>query len=163
MGLVDLFDYYRSKGVLVDTNILVLLAVGTYQIRRIKTFNRTKAYSVEDFRLVSHLVCSFDRRITTPHILAEAHSLARQLDKREYEGLAAAFRKLIDEMFEVHVPATEVALGKIYPRLGLTDSAILKASDGVLVLTDDQSLSLALEGLGRHAININHIRTDYWT
>jgi hypothetical protein len=161
--LAELIARYRTKGVLVDTSLLVLLAVGIYLPGRITSFKRTKQYTIEDFYLVINLIHEFERRITTPHLLTEAHSFARQLEKREYDGLAAAFRKLIKEMFEIHVPATDVISEKSYPRLGLADSAIIKASPGVLVLTADAGLESELSRLGRHAININHLRTEYWT
>lgn len=163
MEPAELIARYRTKGVLLDTNLLVLLAIGIYRPNRVATFKRTKKYTSEDFSLVDRIVGSFDRRITTPHILTEAHSLARQLPEAEHSGVAAVFRHLIEEMFEVHVPAVEAAATKVYPRLGLTDSAIIEASAGILVVTDDLPLSLALSKLGRDVINLNHIRLEIWT
>jgi hypothetical protein len=160
----DLISHYRTKGVLVDANLFILLVIGTYRPSRIASHKHLKAFHSDDFFALQKLLYSFERRITTPHILAETHSLARKkLDKREFDGLAASFRKLIEEMFEIYVPAPEIITEKAYPRLGLTDSAIIKASHGVLVLTADGGLERELSRLGRHALNINHIRSKYWT
>jgi hypothetical protein len=38
------FDSARSSGFLVDTNLLVLFAVGTVNLDRIETFKRTSKY-----------------------------------------------------------------------------------------------------------------------
>jgi hypothetical protein len=160
----DLIVHYRTKGVLLDTNLFVLLAIGTYRLSRIASHEHLKAFHSEDFFALQKLLYSFERRITTPHILAETHSLARKkLDKRELDSMAESFRKLIKEMFEIYVPATEIITEKTYPRLGLTDTAIIKASHGVLVLTADGGLERELSRLGRDALNINHIRSAYWT
>jgi hypothetical protein len=44
------FDSARSSGFLVDTNFLVLFAVGTVNLDRIETFKRTSKYTKADRR-----------------------------------------------------------------------------------------------------------------
>jgi hypothetical protein len=44
------FDSARSSGLLVDTNLLVLFAVGTVNLDRIETFKRTSKYTKADRR-----------------------------------------------------------------------------------------------------------------
>ena len=75
----QLIAKYRGKGVLLDTNLMLLLAVGLYKRERISSFKRTDQYTARDFSLVADIISKFDRRITTPHILAETDNLTRQL------------------------------------------------------------------------------------
>ena len=159
----QLIEKYRTSGAVVDTNLLVLLAVGLYRPARISTFNRTRQYTQEDFDLLRRLVSLFHRRIVTPHILAEADNLARQLPTNEHHAVAASMRHLIATSFEVYCPSSAAAEHERFPLIGLTDCTIVSASTKALVITDDLRLSAILLHLGHDAININHIRTLGWS
>ncbi len=52
-NLQALVTHYRTKGVLVDSNLLLLLFIGSYDPQRIKKFKRTQEYTFEDFELLS--------------------------------------------------------------------------------------------------------------
>ncbi len=67
---------YKRKGVLVDSNLLLLLFVGLFDPARIKKFKRTGHFSEVDFRLLVNFLAYFDKAITTPHILTEVSNLA---------------------------------------------------------------------------------------
>jgi hypothetical protein len=57
-------------------------------------------------------------------------------------------------------PSTAATALAAYPDVGVTDSSILELSkEKILILTDDFALYNRLTSLGRHAININHLRT----
>lgn len=45
----NLFNKYRKKGVVVDTNILLLWFVGSVNRSRISQFNRTEKFAPEDY------------------------------------------------------------------------------------------------------------------
>ena len=158
-----LFEKYKSKGVLIDSNLLLLLAVGFYRRQRVETFKRTRRYSVDDFNLMWRVLGYFERCITTPNILTEVNNLMRNLDDRELNPAAAAFSKLIAELFEVYVPSSEAVSHAAFPQFGLTDCITVAATQDVLVITDDLPLFGALSGFGRDALNISHIRMLNWT
>lgn len=153
---------YRAKGVLIDTNLLVLLAVGLYKPDRISTFNRTRQYTLDDFKLVERIVRGFERLVTTPQILAEADNLTRQLPTREHHAIANVIAALIVRLFEVYVPSSDTVKNERYPDLGLTDCTTIAAADNLLVITDDFRLSNVLRYLGHDAINLNHLRPAAW-
>ena len=44
-----LIEKHRGKGVLVDTNLFVLLLVGLVNENRILNFQRTQDFTIEDF------------------------------------------------------------------------------------------------------------------
>jgi len=158
----SILEKYRSRGILIDTNLMVLIAVGTYNPQRVLTFKRTRQYALDDLVLMTRLMSYFGRRVTTPNILTEVDNLTRQLPEAEYEAIAATVARLVPDFFEVYFPS-EGALNNVhYPLLGLTDCVTASAARDVLVVTDDFRLSNVLSGLGYDAININHIRSQVW-
>jgi hypothetical protein len=165
MGPEELVARYRPKGLLLDTNLLVLLFVGLYRRDRIVTFKRTQRYTVEDFDLLHSLASLFTRRLTTPSILTETDNLARQLANSEHRALAAVVEPIIAKLFEVYIPSVETVRHRAYAHLGLTDTGIFAAAqaEDVLVVTDDLRLSATLSRLGRDVLNFNHIRSFDWT
>jgi hypothetical protein len=57
-----LIEKHRAKGVLVDTNLLVLYLVGTVNPRRIPNFKRTGDFNIDDYNLLPYrLVRQIDR------------------------------------------------------------------------------------------------------
>ena len=79
-----LIDKHRSKGVLVDSNLLVLLLVGLVNKRRIPEFKRTQNFAIEDFDTLSELVEWLGPLRTTPHVLSQVSDLT-DLYGRELE------------------------------------------------------------------------------
>lgn len=115
-----LIEKHRSKGVLVDANLLVLFLVGRLSRRRILEFKRTQNFTIEDFDPLSNLINWFGKLVATPHVLSQVSDL--------------------------------------------TDAAIATVcSRGVLVLTADLNLQLALQRRGADALNFNHVRTLGWS
>jgi hypothetical protein len=81
----QLLGRYKSRGILIDTNLLLLYFVGKYDPRRILSFGRTKsrAFTLEDFKLLLVVFDYFDRVITTPNILTEVSNLSSKLSDYE--------------------------------------------------------------------------------
>ena len=71
--ILYLIQKYHSRGVLVDTNILLLRFVGDFDRDLIPRFKRTAQFVVEDYDLLKRLLVRFNSTITTPHILAEVN------------------------------------------------------------------------------------------
>ena len=51
-----LIGKHRAKGVLVDTNLLVLFLAGTVNRQRIANFKRIGGFSIEDYELLVGLI-----------------------------------------------------------------------------------------------------------
>jgi hypothetical protein len=155
----DLILKYISKGVLVDTNLLLLIAVGNYDKSRIEKSNRTRQFTVEDYELVQRVIMTFHRRFTTPNILTEVDNLARQIfSEGEHRALANCLRSMIDKFFEVFSTSQNAASNANYPIIGLADCATVLSAVDKLVLTDDFTLAGKLAGAGLDVLNINHLR-----
>ena len=154
---------YHSRGVLVDTNILLLHFVGSYDRELIPRFKRTRTYTVEDYDLLSRLLSQFERIVTTPNILTEVNSLSSQLGEPAKEQYFKEFARGIDTLDEKYVESATAAQLEQFPRLGLTDSGIVHLAKGnYLVLTDDFRLYGVLEHLGIDVLNFNHLRLPGW-
>lgn len=159
----ELLSRYRSKGLLIDTNLFLLYLVGLFDQRKISTFKRTQTYVIEDFVLVYTFVCQFKKIITTPHILTEVSNLSGQLDKRIKPMFFKKFADRIDILEEKYICSKQICRHHSFQQFGLTDSAITDlAQNQYLVLTDDLPLSTYLQNHKIDVINFNHIRTFNW-
>ena len=129
---------YRNKGILIDTNILLLLIVGTSNRKRISQFKRTQQFIPEDYDLLIKLINLFPTIITTPNILTEVNSLTNQIGEPERSKCFAIFAKLVSEIEEVALSSQEIVKNNGFIKFGLTDCGILELpKNQYLVLTDD--------------------------
>lgn len=145
--------------VVVDANILVLLVVGSASKEYIAKHKRLRAYTVEDFELLGLIIADFSDIVLLPHILAEASSLARNIDNPARAKIQNALRTLIATATELPVPSVSGAERDEFDELGLTDSVILHLCnltvDGVspTLLTADTDLANSAHSLGYSVID----------
>ena len=157
-----LIEKHQARGVLVDSNLLVLFLVGMVNKRRILEFKRTQSFTIEDFDLLARLIVWFGRLIATPHVLGQVSDLA-DLPGKERLQIRRLFKSVIERMEESYDLSRVLVSDPIFERLGLTDAAIATVcSRGVLVLTADLELQLAVQRQGADALNFNHVRPLAW-
>lgn len=155
---------YTQKGLLIDTNILLLLFIGSYDRNQIGIFKRTVQFTIEDYDLLVLLLRPFKKLITTPNILTEVASLSGQLGEPARSSYFQTFAEGIKLLEEEYIESREIAGQPEFVKLGLTDVGIWTISKGqYLVLTEDFRLSQLLDKKGVDVINFNHIRTLGWT
>lgn len=151
--LLDLLTKYRQKGILIDTNLLLLFVVGSLDPGLIPKVSRTANYSVQDFQIVTKVIDFFDIKITTPHILTEVSNL---IDRNEIQGALRTFVSIVVERF---VESSKVITHNMFSAFGLTDVAILDISkDNYLVLTNDGPLIGLLKNNGVDVVNLDILR-----
>lgn len=154
---------YRGKGVLIDTNLLLLYLVGSYDRRRISRFKRTMIFAAEDFDTLLAFLSHFNRVVTTPHILTEVSNLAGQLPDNLKPAFYTLFAERLALMEESYMPGAQLSATALFPKIGLTDCGIMELSrNQYLVLTDDFRLAGHLDSQGIDVINFNHIRPMNW-
>ena len=159
-----LIQRYSSRGVLVDTNILLLLFVGSFDRELIPRFKRTSQFASTDYDVLRRLLSRFKTVVTCPNVLSEVNSLSGQLGEPARTGYFEEFARKIDTLDEEYVANSTAAQVAAFPRLGLTDSAIVCLAKGkYLVLTDDFKLFGFLEQNRVDAINFTHVRFLTWT
>ena len=159
----ELVSRYRGKGLLIDTNLLLLYFVGMYDQDRITKFKRTRSFSTEDFQLLAGFIGNFKRLITTPNILTEVSNLSGQLSEVLRSGFYKDFATRIGSFDEDYLTSVGIASFAHFDKFGLTDSGIVElVKNKYLVLTDDLTLFAYLQNQPIDAINFNHIRPLTW-
>jgi hypothetical protein len=100
-SLSDIDKYvlrYQPKGIIVDTNPLMLLMVGYFNPARIQTCKTTSMFCEKDFDVLKDIVTRFKKIIVTPYILAELSNHSMKSWGRESRDLYAYFQKMISFM-----------------------------------------------------------------
>jgi hypothetical protein len=148
--------------VILDTNLLLLLFVGTTSRNYIAKHRRLTAYTVADFDLLLSILSGFGHVVTTPGILAETSNFVRNIAEPAASQIGLIFRAFFSPPIiaqESFLPATIVVQAEEFIRLGITDAAILLLLDDTRVLlTADLDLYLAALRNGKNAENFNYLR-----
>ncbi len=153
---------YARRGLLIDTNLLLLLFLGTHDRRQIDTNSRLRAYTQRDFELLGDLLRCFKPLVTTSSILTEVSNLSNAIPERDRKAYFASFANRL-MLLEEELVASSTALQSRWAKFGLTDAVIATiAKNRYLVLTDDFRLSQCLRNDGIDCLNLNHLRETYW-
>ncbi|MFN6528404.1 PIN domain-containing protein [Nostoc sp. ChiSLP03a] len=162
----SLIRRYHQKGILIDTNILLLYFVGTVNRERITRFNRTQQFIPEDYDLLLRIIVRFRKLVTTPNILTEVSNFVDKLvepERSQCFEIFAQFTKNVALLDEYYIKSLDAVNTEKFVKFGLTDSGILTLSKGkYLVLTDDFKLANYLPSVEVDVINFNNIRVFNW-
>ena len=154
---------YSNKGILVDTNVLLLYLIGNFDVKFITNFKRTSSYTQEDFFVLNKFIKCFKRRLTTPNILTEVSNLSPNCNNLRWRGYFENFKNEIEIVDEKYFQSNNLSKMDEFSFLGLTDSSIIKiAQQKYLVLTDDLPLYDRLQKQKLDAVNFIHIKTANW-
>lgn len=148
---------------LLDTNLLVLLIVGSASRSYIAQHTRLDSYTDDDFDLLVELVGSFSDIIVLPHIWTEADYLVRSGGLRHpaTQQVLDKLQMLITSTTEISVPSTAGAARMEFRHLGLADSVMLHLSSmevyniPVTLITADRGLANAAASQGYDFIEYN--------
>jgi rRNA-processing protein FCF1 len=160
---------HAAKGIILDTNLLVILLVGLHDQKDVERFlpgsrkGRVVCFP-GDFGILQGLFQKFgaDKFIVTPQILAEVSNLTFD------SFIGRGVKKYIDRVLDFATAADEkpsgkdTLLGKYHLRIvGFADSSIIEAAknEGCLVLTEDLKCAAILQQEGCCVYNMNHLRT----
>lgn len=153
----------RKGLLLIDTNLLVMLAVGAVDLGQMLRFKRTKKYSVDDFNLLNDYAEEFTGVLVTPSVLTEVSNMVGQLNDPARTAVRVGLAALVPSWTEHYTRSEVVTRDPFFLRFGLTDSAIrIAAGVRATVITDDLPLYLALSKNGVSAENFNHLREQNW-
>jgi hypothetical protein len=151
---------YRTKGVLVDSSLLVVYLVGNFDQRHLVNCRAIKSsFTLPEFTLLANLIGQFELLVTTPHILAEVSNLSGKLPAQLHAPFREFFARAIPNLEEQTVAASRLAEAPQFVRFGITDTAIsMVAREQFLVLTEEAALYGHLSKQGVDVINFSHIR-----
>ncbi len=156
---------YCRRGIIIDTNLMLVYIVGIYDPDYISRFKKTEKYGVEDFKCI-HSVLSYFRKhiITTPHIITELSNLSMKIQNNRLVAYFSVFKKLLKEMDEEYINKDEVLGLPLLPKLGITDLTIIEAAKRFkyLVFTDDFRATGYMRNMRIDVLNLNNIRTVQW-
>ena len=138
--------------------MLVLLIVGATSRDLINKHRRLQSYTAADFDLLLRLI-NASEIIVTPNILTETSNLASQIGEPARARIAETFQRFVGTARESYIESRIAAEQPAFPRLWLTDAAILAGMrDPTVLLTADLDLYLAALNQSRKAVNFHHLR-----
>lgn len=134
---------YRRRGLLLDSNLLLLYIVGQTDRNLVGSFKRTRSFTDADFRLLVLLTTLFESLVTTPHVLTEVNGLTNALTGSYRVDVRARLAADVAVLDERQVPAVSLVDTSAFKGLGLTDSALAllaQSPNGPLVMSTDGAL-----------------------
>ncbi len=141
--LATLLGPHRRRSLLLDANLLLVLAIGLVDPWHIRQHKKTTGeYLGEDYELLFEFISGFAPCLTTPHILTEvSNQLAQGSGALQYT-LFQGFADLTRILIEHHVPGRDLVGQDQFHAFGLTDMGILDlaAREESLVVSADSSL-----------------------
>ena len=159
----QLFQQHAQAGVLLDTNLLLLLIAGNAQRDLVTSFKRLNMFTLEDYDALASIVRRFERLVTTPNILTEVSNLADNLRGAHKQACLASLVDQITVLDEHYVPSESLIASTALNAFGLTDAVIAEiASRAFLVMTIDLPLYNYLCTLELPVLNFNHLRGFLW-
>lgn len=152
---------YARRGILIDSNLLVVYLLGKFDPTALVWCRATKSYSLRDTLDLEALVSKFDRLLTTAHVLTEVSNLTTSLPENLRLNFWGFFGDVIRaRLVERALQVRDFSTDPIFHRFGVTDTAIAAIEPGsVLVLTADFPLFGQLSKRGVDVLNFNHLRT----
>lgn len=145
-----------KEKVILDTNLLLLLAVGVYKPDYIRLHKRTDTFSADDFEVLLLRLQNSDIAVT-PNIATEASNLLWQTKDPHKREIRQVLCELVSNFAEHYVKSRDIVVVNEYKALGLTDCGILELVQGSgTILTVDLDLYLAAQQRGIPVENFNH-------
>jgi hypothetical protein len=147
-----------KQRIIIDTNLLLLLVVGTYNPAFISDHKRTDTFTEEDFDLLAIVIDGCDL-IFTPNICTEVSNLLWQTSEPHKTDLRRLFSKMITRSKELYHFSSLIVDAAEFLELGLTDAGVLELPEGSgTILTVDLDLHLAALARGIPTENFNNYR-----
>lgn len=140
------------SGAFIDTNLLVLLTVGSLDPLLISKHKRSKDFSIKEYEILVSLIEKLGKVYVLPNILAETSNLLGQHREPQRGQLLDQLQRIIEASREVIVTSVRAVRNPHFRRLGLNDAALLEvASKKHPLVTDDLKLFDAAERI-KHGI-----------
>lgn len=150
------------RRLIIDTNLLLLLVIGSTADNLIAKHKRTRAFTQGDLVLLERFMSGFREIVVTPGILAEVSNLSAQIGEPLRTSVMETVGCLVARVSENHVPGISVVDSRCFIRLGLVDASILEVyQEGDHLLTDDLDLWIEAVTSGKVATNFSHLREQH--
>ena len=149
-----------QPGLFIDTNLLVLLVVGSEGRELIAKHRRLDGYSVNDYDILLDLIRQVAQVFVTPNTLTETSNLLAQHGEPERSRILRRLKYIVHQSEEVVVDSTVATGNSQFEHLGLTDAALLEVitSQTPLVTVDFDLYIAALEKGWDTVVNFAQLR-----
>lgn len=151
------------QALVLDTEILVVVIVGSIDKTLLGKTPHLKAYAPDDYELLDGFLEKFKIIAVTPHVLTEVSHFISKLEgnhRKEARRRLAALSTLLRER---PVSTKHASQREEYQWLDLADCTLLVAAGpNDTVLTMDSQLCARRQQLHLPAINFNHVRDVGW-
>lgn len=149
----------KGRKLILDSPLLLLLAVGSTNQSYIASHKRLTEFRDEDFILLRRLIASASAIILTPNTLTETSNLATKIMEPAKRQILVTLAAIAQDFAEIYHPSRAASEEAEFFRLGLTDAVLLDiAQPDTVLLTTDNGLYLAALEREQQAINFNHHR-----
>jgi hypothetical protein len=146
------------EAIILDSNLLLLLVVGTWNPRAISAQKRLGGLSFADFLLLTTYLSSYRRILTTAHVLTEVSNLAGGASGATRAAIFSQLIRTISTLHEQHLPASLLIRQQEIMPFGITDAAISLLCNDHPLLTMDGRLARHLQLRGLTALTLDHLR-----
>lgn len=141
----------------LDTNLLVLLIVGSADIKKVGG-KRLQQFSEKHFGILAGIANQHRFHVSTPNILTEASNLIGEGQRQLAPGAARLLAEYISRLDEIYEPSSKLVRGPLYEKHGLADASLAAlAVQGERVLTVDGPLYGMMVGYGIRVENFTHL------
>lgn len=144
------------KGLIVDTNLLLVYLVGCYDADYLARFSRTSGYTEKDFKKLDSFINSFQFIYVTPQILTELLYFSKEIPEVKFNKYIEVLTDKLSTFKEGYIDKKIIFKEKNnLIRFGFTDCSIIEAAKrySCTVLTTDFPLSGSMKANNLKAIN----------
>ena len=134
-----LVSKYQSRGLLLDSNLLLLYLVGRIDTILVGTgrYNKLSDFRAIEVVTLERLVSSFRRLVTTAHVMTEVSNLVNTMRDADRVRTFRRFVETLEVISEQEVSSYEVAGRSEFSLLGLTDSVLAHFAGQFLIVSKD--------------------------
>ncbi|MCF6199005.1 MAG: hypothetical protein L3J67_06325 [Hyphomicrobiaceae bacterium] len=145
----------------IDSNLLLLLVIGSTSKKMIEQHKRLRRYTMDDFDLLLQFIGKAEL-ITTPNVLTEVSNLALYgVNGKWHNDITKMLTIYTKILTEHYCESQKVTNNKNFNRLGLADSAWLYLlQEKETLLTDDLDLYLAALKSNINALYFTYMRQE---
>jgi len=151
---VMMIEKYKSRGLLLDSNLLLLYLVGVVDPTLVGTgqYNKLSSFTVQQITILRQLISTFTRVVTTAHILTEVSNLVNAMHDTGKRRIFNAFAETLQVISEQEISSYQVAHRQEFQYLGLTDSVLAELADKFLIVSNDARMVDMLRQTGIEAL-----------
>ena len=128
--------------IIIDTNALILIIIGSIDPRIFKNHKRTSLYDEEDYEYLIKIVGDMKKLVVLPNIWTEADNLLNDFRGQYKDMYISILKNVTKEITEQYIKTSDAVDNDTIYDLGITDTQILTiAKNCDFLITADSKLA----------------------